>query len=485
MQRFTGTARNFHNDGTHHRLRGPSDTVFYYEKIPGSNRAQPAPNHSLTPARQHMKSNFRTAVYFTVVLVALTGPAMATSPNPTTEPLVQPANLVYLGSFQLPQIVCSSPTYACFHYGGTAITYNAADNSLYIVGHPYGQQITEVSIPTPVITSNIANLPTATLLQNFSNALDSEVNLVNPTDPNSHYIDGELVYGGKLIVSVYSYYDGSGTQTTSHFTRPLNLSTTGQLAGPFRVGTQYPGFVSGYMSPIPPEWQSLLGGPSLTGNCCLAIASEQSNGPAVSSFNPSTLGTQNPAPATPLLGYPNSNPVSYQGTQSSWGTTSDIYNGSTKITGVVFPTGTRSVLFFGRQGTGTFCYGPGVSTSPPPSGDCYDPAVSSKGTHAYPYRYQVWAYDANDLLNVKEGNVPEYAPHPYSIWALNLPYSSDANPHLIGGAAYDPATNRIYLSQECVYANCSPIIDVFQVNLGASTTPATAPPSTPTNVISN
>lgn len=440
-----------------------------------------------------MKAKHRSILRYAIFLTTLIGSVAAAASNPTTEPLVEPANLVYLGSFQLPQVPCSSPTYACFHYGGTAITYDSADNSLYIVGHPYGQEITEVSIPTPVITSNVSALPTATLLQNFSHALDGEINLVNPTDPNSHYIGGELVYAGKLIVSVYSYYDGAGTQTTSHFTRPLNLAVTGQLLGPFRVGTQYPGFVSGYMTLVPAEWQSLLGGPALTGNCCLAIASEQSNGPAVSVFNPSTLGTENPAPAIPLLGYPHSNPVSYDGTQSAWGITSDIYNGSTKITGIVFPVGTRSILFFGRQGTGSFCYGPGTTDTtlagtPVSNGVevwCYDPADSSKGTHAYPYQYQVWAYDANDLLKVKNGSESQYTPQPYDIWPLNLPFSSDTNPHYIGGVAYDPSTNRIYISQECVYANCSPIIDVFQVNMGASTTSSSAPPSVPTNVTSN
>ncbi len=432
-----------------------------------------------------MKLISRTALYFTIIISGLAGSASASTPNPTTEPLVQPSNLVYLGSFQLPRIPCSSPTYGCFYYGGTAITYNATDNSLYVVGHPYGDLTAEVSIPTPVKSASPNDLPTATLLQNFTDSLEGKRNSVNPPDTNPHYIGGQLVYNGKLIISVYSYYDGAGTQSTSHFTRPLNLTTTGQLAGPFRVGTLYPGFVSGYMTVIPPEWQPLFGGPALTGNCCLAIASEQSNGPAVSVFDPSTLGAQNPAPATPILGYPHSNPVSYQGTQSAWGVTSDVYNGTTDITGIAFPVGTRSVLFFGSQGTGPFCYGPGTSTSPPPSGYCYDPAASGKGTHAFPYAYQIWAYDADDLLKVKGGIEPQYTPEPYNIWQLNLPFSSDTNLHKLGGVAYDPTTSRLYISQECVYANCSPIIDVFEVNMGASAAPPGTEPSAPSNVIVN
>ena len=69
------------------------------------------------------------------------------------------------------------------------------------------------------------------------------------------------------------------------------------------------------------------------------------------------------------------------------------------ITGMVFPSGTRTVLFFGKHGMGNYCYGTGGSSG----GDCFDPDDSSKGIHSYPYRSQVWAYDANDLIAVKNG----------------------------------------------------------------------------------
>ena len=90
----------------------------------------------------------------------------------------------------------------------------------------------------------------------------------------------------------------------------------------------------------------------------------------------------------------------------------------TEVRGVVFPEGTRSVLFFGRHGGfgaspglpggGGFCYGFGtadpalVGTFPPGEADHYryDPEDGSKGVHGYPYRYYVWAHDANDLAAV-------------------------------------------------------------------------------------
>ena len=421
-------------------------------------------------------------------LLALSGAAArATTPNPATEPLVEPANLVYEGSFQLPNIPCQSPTYACFPYGGTALAYDPTNNGLFIVGHIYGQLTAEVSIPTPAINSNPSSLPTATLIQPFTNALEGNINAVNPTNSTPHYIGGQLVYDGRLIISVYSYYDGAGTQSTSHFARPLNLATATPFVGPVKVGNLYPGFVSGYMTPVPPEWQSLLGGPALTGNCCLAIAGFQSNGPSVSVFNPDDIGTVNPVPATVLVGYPHSNPLG-----TGWGTTNNLYNGSTSITGIAFPSGTRSVLFFGSQGIGPFCYGPGTTNTSlagttAPDGDpwCYDPSNSSKGTHAFPYVDQVWAYDANDLLQVKNGSEQDYQVTPYKVWTLTLPYNNPNGTNRIGGVAYDPANNSLYISESCVYNNCTPVIDVYQVQMNpqaGSTTSGSNTPSAPTNV---
>lgn len=374
----------------------------------------------------------------------------------TTEPLIEQANLVYVGAFRLP---AGTTDQTSFNYGGTALTYDAADNSLFIVGHPNYQYSAEVSIPAIVNSANINDLNTATLIQPFADPLAGQINTVDPAETNAKKIGGELVYGNALIVSVYSYYDANGTQSTSHFVRPLTLSTTGQVRGPFRVGSQYPGFVSGYMALIPPDWRQLFGGPALTGNCCLNIISLQSNGPAASVFDPALLGTTNPLPAIPVVGYPHAYPLGPGGT-----TQNSIFNWSTKITGIVFPIGTRSVLFFGHQGTGPFCYGIGASTSPLPVHECYDPTGSSKGVHAYPYVYQVWAYDANDLVSVKEGRKEQYQIQPYAIWSFILPIPDLTGQHLIGGAAYDPQTNRIYISQQCVGTNCEPIINVFQVN---------------------
>ena len=151
------------------------------------------------------------------------------------------------------------------------------------------------------------------------------------------------------------------------------------------------------------------------------------------------------------------------------------------------------MLFFGRQGVGTFCYGPGTSNQsqagqPADNGAdqwCYDPTTGAKGGHAYPYVYQVWEYNANDLLKVAQGAEPEYAVKPASIWTLSLPFTTSSTEISIGGAAYNPDTNEIYLLQRCVGPGCSSVIDVFKINIPSNQSPLLQVPSAPTNTSVN
>lgn len=360
----------------------------------------------------------------------------------TTAPLLQKQDLVYQGTFRVPNS----------DYGGGAIAYNAANNSLFTTGHDWYQQTAEISIPTATNTTNPNNLVTAQILQPYVDATAGRRGSVNPGDPNGTVIGGYLVADNKLHISVFSFYDASGTQLSSHFTRPLDLSSGGsQVQGPFKIGSDAH-FTSAYMGVVPPEWQSLLGGPALIGNCCRAIISVQSSGPSISVFNPSSVGAA-PAPATRLLGYPAPYTLGPGAT-----TTNNIYNLATSINGVVFPRGTRSVLFFGLHGTGRYCYGE--------ASECGgDPVNPYKGNHAYPYVTQVWAYDANDLLAVKQGSKQQHQVQPYAIWTMDLPFGVG-----VSGATYDPATGRIFLLKNCAtgVGDCAAVVHVLKVGQGAA-----------------
>jgi hypothetical protein len=400
------------------------------------------------------------AVLIALVSAGLLGHTRVALAQPTTSPRLQKTDLLYQGAFRLPAGTFRSSS---FHYGGTALTYNPSNNSLFIVGHDWEQKVAEVEIPQIVNSAQLSSLATTRVLQSFTDASEGKMFTV---DDGTIKVGGLLVHGRNLYGAVYSYYDADITQVHSHYRSALNLAVQGDVQGMYQVGSSNPGagFVSGYMTTIPSEWQSLLGGPALTGQCCIPITGRTSSGPAAFVFNPNDLGVKNPVPALALVYYPLSNPL------SAWDSTSPLFNGSTEIKGVIFPQGTRSLLFFGRHGIGTFCYGGGD--------ECNDPEDHSKGTHAYPYVYQVWAYDAEELLQVKNGQVQPWNVRPYTTWTLTLPIPS-VNTR-IGGAGYDPQTRRIFLSQQCADGDCLPVIHVFTVKNAAATD--AVQPSPPTNL---
>jgi hypothetical protein len=373
--------------------------------------------------------------------------------------LLQLSDLEYQGSFRLPAGTIGDTS---FSYGGTALAYEPTHNSLFVVGHDWQQEVAEISIPQPLSSDNLNDLPVATVLQPFADVTDG---MMDKVGTGTAKIGGLLSYQGKLYASVYLYYDAPGTQQLSHYSSGENLSVVGDARGPYRVGSLGAGFVSGYFGLVPPDWQSSFGGPVLNGQCCINIISRTSYGPALFAEDPSKLGTVRTLPAASLVYYPSDDPL------AAWDSSSPEFNGATEIRGVVFPEGTRSVLFFGRHGLGTFCYGEGTDnrsltgkTAPSGATYCFDPDNSSKGTHGYPYSYAIWAYDANDLASVKRGQKSPWSVKPYALWTLSLPF--DAGQKHIGGVAYNPKEQLIYVSQQLAEMDgdeARPIIHVFKV----------------------
>jgi len=391
------------------------------------------------------------------------------------QPLVQQSDIVYKGSFSVPEgdgVGCNGSTGAhCFTYGGV-FGYNPNNNSLFMHGHAWVGGAGEVKIP-PNFSS------TATLLQNIYDVADGKQ--VDPGEVNGQGPSFGFVYNNRLILSGSTYYDADGTQVNTHGVSGFNFSLPNDFNGWFRFDPSTaanPRSLGGYMTNIPTEWQSVFGGPALTGNCCLSIISNSSAGPAASVFNPDDVGVTNPIQGKTVLFYPLSNPLASVSTQNN------LFNLATKMGGIAFPPGSRSILFFGMQGTGPYCYGCGIGqgASCPSSGCglgcCIDPVSGYEGTHAYPYRHQVWAYDANDLLAVKNGAKQPWDPRPYAIWTLSEMNSSGSA--TISGAVYDSTTGKLYITQAF---GSNPTVHVYQITVSGTTPPTdTTPPSAPSRL---
>jgi hypothetical protein len=360
-------------------------------------------------------------------------------------PPLQPGNIQYLGAFRVPPGDFGSGTDSGFNFGGAPLAYNPANNSLFIGGTAGYGIITEISIPDPVWSWDVSDLPFATVLQDFADP--TEGGIWSQDFGDGVFLAGLLVFNGRLFGTVRTYYDALYQQTVSHYSRSLDLAEPS--ATPLmQVGdpTWMMGWVAGWLAAVPNEWQAALQGPAITGQCCTTIISATSLGPSAFSWDPAQLGLGIPPPALPLVGYDINDP-----TLGRWDSSNSTYGGTTQIAGVGLVSGTSTAVFVGSNGAGPFCYGDGTddpSLDGQDAGDgavyCYDPTNMNKGPHAYPYNLQFWAYDLNDLAAVAAGAKQFFEIVPSGVWPFDVPEGGSTT---VGGVAYDPVKQLLYVSQ--------------------------------------
>ena len=449
-------------------------------------------------------------------------------------------DLKYLGAFRVPQqSVSGMPTQSKrpdpLTYGGELLTFNPYRNSLYIMGSRNIERLVyEISIPDPVNSAKLSDLPMAKFLSGgfditggtgWDALLADGSDIVNGGYPGGLLFLNKEAHRGRMIGNSYAYYDASHIAVNSHFVTNSTLSDKPDFKGYYAVGLREDspgkvngGFVGGYMCWIPSAWQAALKGPALTGLGGVAVIGRSSFGPSASVFDPEHLlnvtstTLSNPVNAKVLVGYPSTHPSLGENAQAykfgnTWG-----WNGTGLIRGIAFPEGTRSVLFFGRMGMGngnygagdkaegTQCYGPGT-VNPLEAGRgggescnngstvvgtgnhcCYDPAELGKGNHAYPYKARIWAYDAGDLKRVADNSAKPWEILPYEVLDFDFPYIDESKNGTrdIGQVAYDPKTQRLYISQlrtDNPGYERFPIILVYEVNADKSSQNLPAPPT--------
>ena len=218
------------------------------------------------------------------------------------------------------------------------------------------------------------------------------------------------------------------------------------------------------MGTIPLEWQDRLGSKYITGQCGLAITSRTSSGPSLFGFDPEQMiDTNTIVPTIPYVDYPFSIKQ-----LMPFSSNNSIYNATSYVTGVLFPDNTDSVWFFGGKGLGKLGYGEGVynrlldGLKSPGGYYCYDPCDNNKGYHGYPYSSQIWAYDANEFLAVKNGNKKPWEVKPYDVWTFELPIHGCKG--AIGGLAFDKLNKRVFITALSVAQYGEALIHSFKLN---------------------
>ena len=394
-------------------------------------------------------------LFATAVLVSALSSSEGTAQ--TNSRRLEFADLVYTGGFRLPAARSNDDSFAG---GGQALAFNPAAPSLFVSS--FAGRVAEVTIPTPAVNADANGLPVATYLQSFADPTEGRLQEILSSGV---LLTSLLVQNGRLYGTASIYYDALNEQRFSHFSRAVRLSER-SFQGWTQVGeASMTGFVAGSLAAVPPEWQQRLGGGMVSGQCCVPIISRTSWGPAAFAFDPAVIG-QRVAKASPLLYYTGEHP-----TLGSWEESTERFGMSTEMGGLAIVRDTRTALFFGRTGLGKACYGTGTADkslvgtiAADGATHCYDPTSPYKGTHAYPYRYQIWAYDLTDLAAVKAGGKRPWTVVPYAIWPLEFPTSEPRT--VIGGVGYDPAHQTIYVAQRHADRDeyeSRPVIHTFRI----------------------
>jgi hypothetical protein len=406
----------------------------------------------------------------------------------TSLPLIQIDDLVYQGGFIIPS---SEYGESNANYTTGTIEYNNSNQSLFLSGFDLHGAIAEFSIPTLVNSTDLTELNTATILQNFRKVL----NQTSDNNPqNIDRITGMKLINNKLMVNALEFYDApaDNTHTTLILENSADIANTAVSGYYSLTGAAH---TAGWISPIPTEWQILLEGDYISGNSSrYAINSRLPMGISAFVFNSTDLSnpTSIPIPTTSLLDFdlnnplyaaynsyenPNYNLVEVNGTTNTAHTFADadatvgannLWTEESEASyGFIVP-GSRTYLTIGSSGG----HNSGIGYKATQNNGYECPGPCSYDADDY-YNYY-WLWDVNDFLEVKNGTLNPNEVRPYSYGVFDSPFQTDAYSntpefHPISGGTYDPESGLLYLS---IYDGASidspydrnPVIVAYKIN---------------------
>ena len=184
-------------------------------------------------------------------------------------------NMEYKGAFR----PYSKNSVSSSNHAQGALAYCADRQSIFMAGHDKERSVAEYKIPASLtITDVVKDMPVAECLQNYVSVLPPK------SYKRNLQITGLLAYQDSLIVTHGSWYDGGGSYSTD--IQAFNITDINQEHSPLR-NLQGNAYAAGYMSAIPDDAQSKLGGNFLLGWASnKSITSRYSQGASLYTFKP-------------------------------------------------------------------------------------------------------------------------------------------------------------------------------------------------------
>lgn len=401
-------------------------------------------------------------IAFPLLFVFCSLSILGTEPSEGASNLLSAGDISYIGAFTVPkdqEMVL----------GGSCLSISKTGN-LYICGDD--DKVTEISIPSPVISTVVNNLPRAQSLQSYFDITKGKLTQQENTGNSGPYEFGDvIVLGDDICWTIYEYYNVAGRDHLSYgCTKSLDASGSSGLwhIGPYSNGKPHNYFHTVQTSDyIAYNYNASSQGCLLSGRTRAAGAFGGSSGPALYELCPPSThqatGTEILS-ASVLMTFPS---------DIQWASKykpKDMWRGVAVLG--------RTVLMFVRKAQGPVFY----KHDPRPAWNYSDDkpqqlcSGEGGGYHAGPYEAQFQLYDWEDLKEVQDGKRDAWDVLPYSTFAI--PGWWDTCKQEIGDMAYDPVSNRVYITQPNADGN-RPVVHVFQVPQSGGGGSDTIPPATP------
>lgn len=360
--------------------------------------------------------------------------------------VVQPDDLQYLGAFRLPD----GPEEYAWAWSGQALAFypqgdpggkgDGHPGSLFGVGHDWHQHVSEVSIPKPVKSRRLQDLPTARTLQPFR---DIRGNLYEPMEQARAGLAYLPAQAGQNSGKLYFCWDShmhEGYTGASHGYCDLNLSAP-SARGPWALQGLTTYCTSDYLFPIPQGWagKHCEGRRLATGR--FRDGGQGSMGPDLFAIAPWKAKPGQALPSTTLL--------RYSSVYSENPHTLNNYHHSDEWSGGAWLGDT--VVFVGTKGKGKCWYGFANGVVWPEEGPfppVPDYPNDNRGWWSTSFSAQILFYRAGDLAAVAEGRMKPWQPQPYAVKTIDQVLLGDQSPQRLrrtGGVAYDPVNRFLYV----------------------------------------
>lgn len=372
---------------------------------------------------------------------------------------LEPETIRYLGAFKLPDSEEWewSGEALCFYSDG-----DHGNGSLFGTGHNHRLLVSEISIPEPIISDSVSELPPASIIQPFANIFDGLYDDWYTEIPRV----GLEIWNNRIYFCRGEHFQNDGNPA-SHGHASLNLSNP-DSKGLWMVGDNNDNYATNdYLFKIPEKWSALYApGYSLaTGR--FRDGGWGGMGPSLLMIKPEEMiPGKTSISASELIRYTDvddwSGAPRYQVNSYC---EADTWTGGAWVC----TDAGSAVIFCGTHGFGSNTwYGFANGTVYPIDGNGPFPEVPP-----YPYDQRGWwnddlrpalmLYDPNDLAKAPVGEMEPFELQPYAILDISgytyVPLKDTIMKYL-GALAYDDIRQRIYV-QELFADGTKPVIHVF------------------------